>query len=207
MEVFGRGPDFDPAVDAIVRVDAGRLRARLRDYYEGEGRNDPLRIDIPKGGYALVCRPRQEGRFLAPAAVPVLVLLPLADLDRGSGEDYLAERFADALSHELSTFAGLQVISRLSSLAYWRKHKSAGEIARELGADYLVAGSLQRAAYRLRVTVQLVDAHTDTQLWSERLDSTMEDIFTLQDEFARGVARGLQTRLVPPITSVTVSGA
>jgi TolB-like protein/Tfp pilus assembly protein PilF len=65
-EVFGRKPDYDPRLDAVVRIEAVKLRARLKEYYDNEGRNDPLRIDIPKGGYVPVFLPQP------PADAPVV---------------------------------------------------------------------------------------------------------------------------------------
>ncbi len=63
VDVFGRNPNYDPAVDATVRVEAGRLRNRLREYYADEGRNNPLVIEMPKGGYRVTFREREEMRL------------------------------------------------------------------------------------------------------------------------------------------------
>ena len=74
VEVMGRGTGYDPAVDATVRVEAGRLRTRLRDYYDGPGKNDPILIEIPKGGYSPVFHVRQpvveSEQILAESATP-----------------------------------------------------------------------------------------------------------------------------------------
>ena len=73
LDVFDRDASYDPAVDAAVRVEAGRLRSRLREYYAAEGQTDPLLIEVPRGGYRAVFRPRQS------AVVPVprpLTLVP-----------------------------------------------------------------------------------------------------------------------------------
>ena len=61
VDVFGRNVSYDPSINATVRVEAGRLRSRLRDYYSGEGRNDPLIIDVPKGGYRATFAGRSDG--------------------------------------------------------------------------------------------------------------------------------------------------
>jgi TolB-like protein len=72
MDVFARSPDYDPAIDATVRVEAGRLSSRLREYYDGEGKDDPVFIDIPKGGYCPAFTLR-EGKVGATKAVPLTV--------------------------------------------------------------------------------------------------------------------------------------
>ena len=72
MDVFARTHDYDPAIDATVRVEAGRLRSRLREYYDGEGKGDPVLIDIPKGGYCPAFTFR-DGKPGATKVVPLVV--------------------------------------------------------------------------------------------------------------------------------------
>ena len=66
IEVFGRPPDYDPKQDPIVRTEASRLRARLSEYYQGDGKDDPLVIELPKGGYVPAFRPGVAGQGPAP---------------------------------------------------------------------------------------------------------------------------------------------
>jgi len=167
VEVFGRADDFDPAVDAIVRVEVARLRGKLQEYYSGPGRADPLYIDLPKGGYGI--------RFLTPPGPemadttarrhsrplddrPSLAVLPLANLSPEPGQDYFVDGITDSLIYGLSRLSGLFVISRQSSFAYRGSEKSSAAIGAELGVKYLLEGSVQRAGQRVRITVQLVEA-------------------------------------------------
>jgi hypothetical protein len=76
VEVFGRAPGYDPGGDPVVRVRAGRLRARLRDYYASDGRLDPILIDLPKGGYVPVFH-RREAQSAKARIAPVRWLLPV----------------------------------------------------------------------------------------------------------------------------------
>ena len=73
-QVFDRGPDFDPTTDAIVRVEIARLRSKLRDYYAEEGRADPLRIDIPKGGNMITVAAPRAATPTVGAATPAVEL-------------------------------------------------------------------------------------------------------------------------------------
>jgi TolB-like protein/Tfp pilus assembly protein PilF len=88
-EVFGRKPDYDPRLDAVVRIEAVKLRARLKEYYDNEGRNDPVRIDLPKGGYVPVFLPQTpaEAPAVSPQVAPRsrlwMALLPLVLLAAG----------------------------------------------------------------------------------------------------------------------------
>lgn len=206
VEVFGRGTDFDPATDAIVRVEVGRLRARLREYYQGDGHGDPLRFDLPKGSYVLHLRPMEpEQPGAPPRSVPAsrlledkpsLAVLPLANLGAGPEQDYFADGITDSLIFELSRLSGLFVISRQSSFAYRNSAKPSGAIAEELGVKYLLEGSVQRHGSRVRVTAQLIEASSDGHVWSERFESDLQDIFALQDEITLGITGMLRIKLI-----------
>lgn len=207
VEVFGRGADFDPAVDAIVRVEVGRLRTRLREYYQGGGQADAMHFDLPKGGYAVqFCK----GEAATPRPVlathsvsrqfddkPALAVLPLANLSAEAGQDYFVDGITDTLIFELSRLSGLFVISRQSSFAYRGSSQPSESIAAELGVNYLLEGSVQRVGSKVRVIAQLVDAGSGGQVWSQRFDRDVQDIFALQDEVTRGVVKALQIRLAP----------
>ena len=80
------------------------------------------------------------------------------------------------------------VISRNSSFAFKGKNVSANDVAQELGARYVVQGSIRKGGQRVRITAQLVDAEKDRQLWSEKWDRSLEDIFDVQDEVSAAVA-------------------
>lgn len=209
VEVFGRGADFDPAVDAIVRVEVGRLRTRLRDYYLGEGQSDPLRFDLPKGSYVIHMQPLESDlspNIPASTAIPgkrmmddmpSLAVLPLVNLVAASGQEYFADGITDSLIFELSRLSGLFVISRQSSFAYRGSTRSSEAIAADLGVKYLLEGSVQRAGTHVRVTVQMIDTGLGKHVWSERFDSDVQDIFALQDEVTRNIVRVLQVKLAP----------
>lgn len=205
VEVFGRGADFDPAVDAIVRVEVGRLRARLREYYQGDGQADAVHFDLPKGGYAMrLCEAKAAvPRPAAPASArpldekPAIAVLPFANLSAEPGQDYFVDGITDTLIFELSRLSGLFVISRQSSFAYRGSPQSSEFIAGELGVKYLLEGSVQRAGGKVRVMAQLIDAGTGGHVWSDRLDRDVQDIFSLQDEVTRGIVKALQIRLAP----------
>jgi adenylate cyclase len=209
VEVFGRGADFDPAVDAIVRVEVGRLRTRLREYYQGDGQGDAVCFELPKGGYAVQFRlPEAQLQTSSPGGAarrdphllenkPTLAVLPLANISAEIGQDYFVDGITDNLIFELSRLSGLFVISRQSSFAYRGSAKSSEVIASELGVKFLLEGSVQRSGSRIRVTAQLVEASSGGHVWSERFESDIQDIFALQDQVTRSIVNALQIRLAP----------
>jgi adenylate cyclase len=220
VQVFDRDSRFDPTIDAIVRVEATRLRAKLREYYEGEGAADPVRFDLPKGAYSVrlewrgpVPARHSPGAMPAPAAGsagggagsgahpseerPSLAVLPFTNMSADPDQEYFADGITDNLITELSRVRGLFVISRHSSFVYKHLSKRAEDIGAELGVGYLMEGSVQRAGERVRITAQLIDAASGKHLWAERYDRELSDIFALQDDVTHRIAAVLQVKLAP----------
>ncbi|XWN33580.1 MAG: hypothetical protein ROR55_11195 [Devosia sp.] len=119
---------------------------------------------------------------------PSLVILPFDNMSGDPGQEYFADGVVEALTATLSRIRSFFVIARNSAFVYKGTHKNVGRIGRELGVAYLVEGSVQRAAGRLRITVQLVETATGAHLWAERFDGAEADIFDLQDRIIAHVA-------------------
>lgn len=139
-------------------------------------------------------RGREDGE---PDAVPTLpqvasiAVLPFATLSSDADQEYFAEGLAEDLITDLSKVDGLLVIARHSSFAYRDRSMDLRMIARELGVRYLIEGSVRRAAARVRINAQLIDASSASCLWAERLDRDLADIFALQDEVVGKVINAL----------------
>jgi serine/threonine protein kinase/Flp pilus assembly protein TadD len=112
-------------------------------------------------------------------------------------DEYLRDGITEDITTELSKIKELKTFSRAMVLAYRDKSVTAGQVGKELGASYVLAGSLRRAGTRLRINAQLVDAATDFPLWSERYDREMKDVFEVQDEIAEKIAAALRITLSP----------
>jgi serine/threonine-protein kinase len=137
---------------------------------------------------------------IAPAAIPEksIAVLPFENLSDARENAYFADGVQDEILTGLARVADLKVISRTSTLQY---RFSAGhnlrEIAEALGVAHVLAGSVQRAGDRVRVSAQLIDARTDTQLWAERYDREVEDVFAIESELAGKIVAQLQSKLSP----------
>jgi non-specific serine/threonine protein kinase len=112
-------------------------------------------------------------------------------------DEYLRDGITEDITTELSKIKRLKTFSRAVVLAYRDKPVTAGQVGKELGASYVLSGSLRRAGNRLRINAQLVDAATDFPLWSERYDREMADVFEVQDEIASKIAAALRITLSP----------
>jgi adenylate cyclase len=205
VEVFDRKDDFDPSIDAIVRVGATRLRSKLHEYYDTLNNSDEVRIDFPKGSYVLeiAMQRSQTKKPIAPTNnaprftddKPSLAVLPFANIGVDNAKEYFADGVVDSLISMFSRLSGLFVISRQSSFSYKNTIKTSHEIATELGVRYLLEGSVQHADNKVRVMAQLVDTHHGGQVWSERYDRELKDIFALQDELTQNIVGVLQIKL------------
>jgi non-specific serine/threonine protein kinase len=126
-----------------------------------------------------------------------IAVLYFENLSGMKEDEYLRDGITEDITTELSKIAGLKTFSRAMVLAYRDKSVTAGKVGNELGASYVLTGSLRRAGARLRINAQLVDAATDFPLWSERYDREMEDVFEVQDEIAQKIAAALRITLSP----------
>ena len=117
-----------------------------------------------------------------------IAVLPFENQSNDPEQDYFVDGITDDIIANLSLWRTFPVISRNSSFAFKGKSVSANDVAQELGARYVVQGSIRKGGQRVRITAQLVDAEKDRQLWSERWDRSLEDIFDVQDEVSASVA-------------------
>jgi len=187
VEVYDRGSAFNPAVDTIVRVEARRLRATLQAYYDVAA--DPVRIEVPKGGY----EPFFHRRAAAPevTARPRLssvVVLPFEDLNCNHARDSFCRGLTEEVVCALAQVDGLRVTANLPALASHQSRENPRHVGRALKVAGVINGSVRRAGNRLRITAQLIRTADGCHLWSRRFESSSEDAFAIQDEVAGALA-------------------
>jgi adenylate cyclase len=126
---------------------------------------------------------------------PWIVVLPFLNLSGDEDQDYFADAITQDLITNLSKHRWLNVVARNPSFAYKGRPANLQELVRELGVSYVVEGSVRRAGNRIRASVQLVDAHSGRQLWSDRYDRELEDVFAVQDEITSKVAARVEPEI------------
>ncbi len=127
-----------------------------------------------------------------------IAVLPFENLSDEKQNAYFADGVQDEILTDLSKVADLKVISRTSVMPYKSGvARNLREIGRQLGVAHLLEGSVQRAAGRIRVNAQLIDARTDAHLWAQTYDRDLADVFAIQSEVAKAIADQLQAKILP----------
>jgi len=120
---------------------------------------------------------------------PAIAVLPFVNMSGDPEQEYFADGITEDIITNLSLWRTFPVISRNSSFTFRGKSHNLKQVASELGARYIVEGSVRKGGNRVRITAQLIDAEEDHHLWSEKWDRTLEDIFDVQDEVSETIAR------------------
>jgi adenylate cyclase len=126
---------------------------------------------------------------------PTIAVLPFTNMSNDPEQEFFADGLVDDILTTLSKLSGLNVIARNSSFAYKGRNVDVRQAGKELGARYVLEGSVRKAGNRIRITVQLIDAETVTHVWAERYDRAIEDIFAVQDEITLILATEMQVNL------------
>ena len=200
VSVYGRPDGFDPQVDPIVRVEAGRLRRALDRYYLTAGKNDPVRIKIPKGRYVPKFHtvqapppgtkthpPQRDAGALTTG--PSVAVMPLINLTGGKKQEYFTDGLTEELTAEIARYQDFQVIASQSTMRFKGRQIDPREVGRDLGVRFLLTGSVRKDSKTVKVSIRLVDTSTAEQIWGEsyKRDQTAADLIAVQEEIANRV--------------------
>ncbi|MGD8775532.1 MAG: hypothetical protein PVF76_16820 [Syntrophobacterales bacterium] len=201
VAVYGRREDFDPQVDPIVRVEAGRLRRALEHYYLTAGKNDPVRLEIPKGAYVPIFQIVEvspsgvqaftyEEEYLGLPTGPSIAVMPLINLTGDNEQDYFTDGLTEELTTELARYQDFRIIASQSTMQFKGQDFDPKEVGGALGVRFLLAGSVRRDSKTVKVTIQLLDTSTGAQVWGEsyKRELTAADLIAMQETIANRVA-------------------
>ena len=128
---------------------------------------------------------------------PSIAVLPFDNFSKDENQDYFSDGMSEDLITDLSKVSDLFVKSRKSSFVFKGKQLGATEIAKKLGVNYILEGSVRRSGNRIRINAQLIDAKTGHHLWAERYDEKIDDIFGIQDKITKKIVTALALKLTP----------
>src|SRR6266576_2791352 len=155
-----------------------------------------LALAVVVAGIAMFSRYRLRSTLAAPEKS--IAVLPFENLSDDKENAFFTDGVQDEILMDLAKVADLKVISRTSVMQYRDALKrNLREIAQQLGVSHVLEGSVQRAANRIRVNAQLIDARTDAHLWAEHYDRPLDDVFAIQSEIAKTIADQLQAKISP----------
>jgi TolB-like protein len=187
--------EFESSVNAAI----GRLRGALDD-----SADNPRFVEtLPRRGYRFIypvdlnvggLRDRIKGRT-ARGDITSIAVLPLENMMGDSEEEYFVEGMHEALITELSQISALKVIARTSVQRFKNTETPVRDIARNLGVDAVVEGSVLRSGVTVRITAQLIDGTTEGHLWADSYQRELRDILALQSEVAQAIAREIRVTL------------
>ena len=201
IDVFNRSEDFDPGQDALVRIHAGRLRRLLNLYYLQEGKNDEIRIEIPKGAYypkitskikeqssdTEITQSVKQNIFDVDAKVAVF---PFKNLTGDDECSYFSCGISEELSIELTKYEDLSVYN-FSYLENNDKPESGFmEHVKNRGVRFVVGGSLNKTGKQVKILAHLTDMTDDRQIWAESFikEVTLENLFEIQETLSQEIA-------------------
>jgi adenylate cyclase len=205
-DVLGDGVNIAARIEQIAEPGgiciSGKIHAEIEgkiDHtFEDRGDQQVKNIARPVRVYALVGAgpSRSERKALPLPDTPSIAVLPFTNMSNDRETDYFADGIVEDIITDLSRLKFLFVIARNSSFQYKNRAVDVKQVGRELGVRYVLEGSIRRAGNRLRLTGQLLEAATGLQLWADRYDGALEDVFELQDEIRAQVLGALAPNLV-----------
>ena len=188
--------------DSMRNAVKGRVNALFRDLGERTVKNiaDPVRAYVVISATETTTLAAATGVDISvPVAGfggrPALAVLPFANLSGDPEQEYFADGLAEDILTRLALWRWVPVIARNSSFAYRGRAADVKVVGRQLGARYVLEGSVRKAGNRLRVTGQLIDAETGHHLWAEHYDRVLEDYFAIQDELTDGIVSALESSI------------
>lgn len=193
-QVFGRGKDFDPILDPIVRIEAGKLRRALDRYYLMQGGKNPIHIEIPKGTNVPTfheqtrMEPDKKSEREDAAEVsfegswPSLLVRPFRNINGDPDKNYLGLGLATELASEISRFQEIRV------LLYSREEHE--RRASDQGARFTIEGNIREDESGIKLTVNLIDTRLNKQIWSEMYNSDLDaaQLIAFQEKIAQEIA-------------------
>jgi adenylate cyclase len=208
-DIYGEGVNIAARVEQLADIGGifvtaavhGQVDGRLDVAFEDLGEKLLKNISRPVRVYRVLSTNPEGGAATDKAASrdavvkPTVAVLPFTNMSGDAEQEFFADGLTEDILTELSRRRELFVISRTSTFVYKGQSANLREVAHKLGARYLVEGSVRKAGDRLRVTVQLIDTASDSHIWAERYDRTLDDVFAIQDEITSAIVATLPGRL------------
>ena len=210
-DIYGNGVNVaarleslaDPGGICVSESIRGAVGTKLSLQYESLGPQEVKNIEEPVLAHKVKLNnttppasPDTATTMLPPnASRPSIAVLPFNNMSGDTEQEYFVDGLTEDIITALSRFRSFFVIARNSTFTYKGQAVRIQEVGKELGASYVVEGSVRRAGNRVRITVQLIDAGTGNHLWAQNYDRDLDDIFAVQDEVTQSIVTALPERI------------
>jgi adenylate cyclase len=196
----------EPGGICVSRIVRDEVRDKLHFSFEDMGEHQVkniarpvpihrVRFDTPAN--EMIAEVRSTTRLARQSQQkPSIAVLPFSNMSGDVEQEYFSEGITEDIITNLSHYRSFFVISRSTSFTYKGSGVDVGKVGRELGVRYVLEGSVRRAANRLRISAQLIEATTGHHLWADRYDRELADVFALQDEIARSIAGAIEPGII-----------
>ena len=144
-----------------------------------------------------VAQPQADRAIIQTAAKPSVLILPFVNMGGDVEQEYFSDGVTEDIMTDLGRVAALSLVSRNMAFSFKGKTVATAHLAETLHVSHILEGSVRKSGDRVRITAQLMDAATDTQVWAERFDRTLDDIFAIQDDISKAVVAALKLHLAP----------
>ena len=214
VSVFGKPDDFNPRVDPLVRVQVGRLRRRLAQYYRTEGTCDPVVIAMPARGYRpefflasdtpAVAEPENESTGMGPKngnghlpgrAGLSIAVLPFTNMTGDESQAQFCHGLTEELISAMTPVAEVNVVSRTSVFQFKDESHDIRRLGRELGVKAVLEGSVRMDNAQVRTSVSLISTSDGFTIWSDSFDAKLQNAIEAQEELALTIAEALKHNL------------
>src|SRR5881392_638488 len=206
-DIFGDGVNVASRLESIAPVGGIAVSQSVRDHvgkrlgltFEDMGERRLKNIEAPVRVYNIALdRPSGDGTASAPRQErPSVAVLPFVNMSGDPEQEYFSDGITEDIITDLSRVSGLFVVARNTVFTYKGKTVEVPEVAKRLGVNFILEGSVRKAGSRVRVTGQLISAKDGGHVWADRYDRDLTDIFAIQDEITHAIVEQLKVKLLP----------
>jgi len=209
-DIFGDGVNVAARLESIAPPGGIAVSQSVRDQlgkrlgftFEDMGERRLKNIERPIRVYSIsLDTPSSRQANVAAATTgeekPSVAVLPFTNMSGDPEQEYFSDGITEDIITDLSKVSGLSVVARNTAFTYKGKSVEVSEVAKRLGVDFVVEGSVRKAGSRVRVTGQLINAKDDRHMWADRYDRDLTDIFAIQDEITHAIVEQLKVKLLP----------
>jgi adenylate cyclase len=205
-DIFGDGVNVAARLEGIAPIGGIAVSQSVRDHvgkrldlaFEDMGERRLKNIEAPIRVYSIsVEHASTDGAASAGQERPSVAVLPFVNMSGDPEQEYFSDGITEDIITDLSKVSGLFVVARNTAFTYKGKHVDVQEVAKRLGVNFILEGSVRKAGARVRVTGQLINGKDSGHVWADRFDRDLTDIFAIQDEITHAIVEQLKVKLLP----------